>query len=64
MQAMLWSVRFVSSPESIMQLREEFAQAKAQWRLLTLYQKFEHACILLLSGLISIVIVFAIWNWR
>lgn len=45
-----------------MELREEFARARAQWQLLTFYQKFEHACILLLSGLISIVVVFAIWN--
>jgi uncharacterized membrane protein (DUF373 family) len=45
-----------------MQMREEFAQAKEQWKLLTLYQKFEHACILVLSGLIAIVVTFAIWN--
>jgi uncharacterized membrane protein (DUF373 family) len=51
-----------SGRETIMALREEFAQARAQWKLLTFYQKFEHACILLLSGLISLVVVFAIWN--
>jgi uncharacterized membrane protein (DUF373 family) len=45
-----------------MQMREEFSQAKEQWKLLTLYQKFEHACILVLSGLIAIVVTFAIWN--
>jgi uncharacterized membrane protein (DUF373 family) len=45
-----------------MRMREEFAQAKEQWKLLTLYQKFEHACILVLSGLIAIVVTFAIWN--
>lgn len=29
---------------------------------MTLYQKFEHAMILVLTGLISIVVVLAVWN--
>ena len=45
-----------------MTLRNEFAQAQQQWKPLTLYQKFEHVCILILSGLIAIVVAFAIWN--
>jgi hypothetical protein len=45
-----------------MELKEEFGTARAQWRLLTFYQKFEHAIILALSGLISIVVVLAVWN--
>ena len=45
-----------------MALKEEFAQAQAQWKLLTFYQKFEHVCILALSGLIAVVVVFAIWH--
>ena len=45
-----------------MALRDELAQAKAQWELLTFYQTFEHACLLLLSGLIAIVVAFAMWN--
>ena len=45
-----------------MALRDEFKQARAQWTLLSFYQKFEHACILLLTGLIAIVVVFAIWH--
>jgi uncharacterized membrane protein (DUF373 family) len=48
--------------ESVMALRNEFEQAQAQWKLLSFYQKFEHVCILLLSGLIAIVVVFAIWH--
>lgn len=45
-----------------MALREEFERAQAQWKLLSFYQKFEHACILLLTGLIAVVVVFAIWH--
>ena len=45
-----------------MELKEEFATACAQWQLLTFYQKFEHAVILVLGGLISIVVALAVWN--
>jgi uncharacterized membrane protein (DUF373 family) len=45
-----------------MQLREELATARAQWTLLTFYQKFEHAIILVLTTLIAVVIGFAVWN--
>jgi uncharacterized membrane protein (DUF373 family) len=45
-----------------MPLHKEFAAARIAWQPLTLYQKFEHACILILTALIAIVIVFAIWN--
>src|SRR5437879_6128589 len=45
-----------------MSLQKEFTAARIAWQPLTLYQKFEHACILILTGLIAVVIVFAIWN--
>ena len=45
-----------------MDLKEEFAAECVRWRSLTFYQKFEHAVILALSGLISIVVVLAVWN--
>jgi uncharacterized membrane protein (DUF373 family) len=45
-----------------MELKQEFAAARARWRLLTFYQKFEHAVILVLSGLIAIVVALAVWN--
>jgi uncharacterized membrane protein (DUF373 family) len=48
--------------EASMPLKKEFAAARREWEPLTLYQKFEHACILILTGLIAIVITFAIWN--
>ena len=45
-----------------MPLREEFTAARAGWTLMTFYQKFEHAVILVLAVLISIVVVLAVWN--
>jgi uncharacterized membrane protein (DUF373 family) len=45
-----------------MQLKQELAAARDEWGLLTAYQKFEHAVVLVLTGLIAIVIVAALWN--
>jgi uncharacterized membrane protein (DUF373 family) len=44
------------------QLRDERTAANSRWGPLTLYQKFEQAVILVLTGLIGVVIVFALWN--
>src|SRR5690349_15833913 len=43
-------------------LKNQYRDAHARWKLLTLYQKFEHAVILVLTLLISIVVVLAVWN--
>jgi uncharacterized membrane protein (DUF373 family) len=48
--------------EALMRLKQEFAAARAQWSLLTFYQKFEHAIVILLTFLISLVVVMAVWN--
>ena len=45
-----------------MSIKKELSDARIAWRPLTLYQKFEHASILVLTGLIAIVITLAIWN--
>jgi uncharacterized membrane protein (DUF373 family) len=45
-----------------MQLRDEMVAAHSRWGPLTFYQKFEHLVILVLTGLIAVVIVFAVWN--
>jgi uncharacterized membrane protein (DUF373 family) len=45
-----------------MQLREEMNAAHSRWLALTFYRKFEHIVILVLTGLIAVVIVFAVWN--
>lgn len=45
-----------------MVLKDEIETGHARWRGLTLYKKFEHIVILILTGLIAIVIVAAIWS--
>jgi uncharacterized membrane protein (DUF373 family) len=45
-----------------MKLKEEFAAARTNWSLMTLYKKFEHAVILVLTALIAVVVAFAVWN--
>src|SRR5215208_4679117 len=45
-----------------MRLKAEFAAARRDWEPLTSYQKFEHVITLLLTGLISVIVVFALWN--
>ena len=46
----------------MMALREELKSGQARWRRLTVYLKFEHAVVLVLTALISIIIVSAIWK--
>ena len=45
-----------------MSMNEEFAEARARWKLLSFYQKFEHAVIVVLTALIAILVVLAVWN--
>jgi uncharacterized membrane protein (DUF373 family) len=45
-----------------MRLKDEFSAEQLQWQALTFYQKFEHAIILILTGLIAIVIIAAVWS--
>jgi uncharacterized membrane protein (DUF373 family) len=45
-----------------MRLKQQLAQMRIEWEPLTLYQKLEHVSILVLTALIAIVIVLAIWN--
>ena len=45
-----------------MRLKAELAAARTAWEPLTFYQKFEHVCILILSGMIAVIVAFAIWN--
>jgi uncharacterized membrane protein (DUF373 family) len=45
-----------------MRLKAELAAARTAWEPLTFYQKFEHVSILILSALIAVIVVFAIWN--
>ena len=45
-----------------MQTKKKYDATLARWNILTAYEKFEHAVILILTGLIAIVIVAAVWN--
>lgn len=45
-----------------MPLKEEIAAGRQRWRLLSFYQKFEHAVIIVLTALIAIVVALAVWN--
>jgi len=42
--------------------KDELAEARIRWNLLGFYQMFEHGVIMLLTGLIAVVIVLAVWN--
>jgi uncharacterized membrane protein (DUF373 family) len=45
-----------------MPLKEELAAERQRWKPLSLYQKFEHVVILVLTALIAVIIAFALWN--
>jgi uncharacterized membrane protein (DUF373 family) len=45
-----------------MGLRQELDASRQRWRRLTVYLKFEHAVVLVLTILISVIIVSAIWK--
>ena len=45
-----------------MQWLDRFRRARGEWMLLTFYERFEQVVILILTGLIAIVVVFAVWN--
>ena len=44
-----------------MRLKKEISDMQVAFGALTLYQKFEQICVLILIGLIAIVVVFALW---
>ena len=45
-----------------MELRQELDAGRQRWRRLTVYLKFEHAVVLVLTILLSVIIVSAIWK--
>ena len=45
-----------------MRLKQQLAEMRVEWAPLTLYQKFEHASIFIVTALIAIVVALAIWN--
>ena len=45
-----------------MRWREQFAGARRRFDLLSFYEKFEHIIIFILTVLIAVFVVFAVWN--
>src|SRR6266403_6003898 len=45
-----------------MSIREELTEARKKLRVLSLYQRFEHIVIMILTALIAIIVVVAVWN--
>jgi hypothetical protein len=45
-----------------MSIKEDLRDARRQFRLLSLYQRFEHIVVLILTALIAVVIVAAVWS--
>ena len=45
-----------------MSIKDELRDTKEQFRLLSLYQRFEHVVIMLLTALIAVIVIVAVWN--
>src|SRR3984885_11131113 len=45
-----------------MSIKEELGNARAQFKPLSLYQRFEHIVIAVLTAMISVIVVVAVWN--
>ena len=45
-----------------MSIKEELGNAREQFKLLSLYQRFEHVVVTILTALIAIIVVAAVWN--
>ena len=45
-----------------MKWQDRFRRAQAEWVPLSFYERFEQIVVLILTGLIAIVVVFAVWN--
>jgi uncharacterized membrane protein (DUF373 family) len=45
-----------------MSIRQELAEAGQRFRLLSLYQQFEHIVITILTALIAVIVVAAVWS--
>jgi uncharacterized membrane protein (DUF373 family) len=45
-----------------MSIKEEFKDAREKFRLLSLYQRFEHVVIIFLTALIAVIVIAAVWN--
>ena len=46
----------------MMSIRERLRVAREEFRLLSLYQRFEHVVVMVLTFLIAVIVVAAVWN--
>jgi uncharacterized membrane protein (DUF373 family) len=46
----------------MMSIRERLRVAREEFRLLSLYQRFEHVVVMVLTLLIAVIVVAAVWN--
>jgi uncharacterized membrane protein (DUF373 family) len=56
------AVTILLARESTMRLHKEFSDLRHSFEPLTLYGKFEHVCVMVLTALIAVIIVFALWH--
>jgi uncharacterized membrane protein (DUF373 family) len=45
-----------------MSIKQELKEAREEFRLLSFYQRFEHVVVTILTALIAIIVVVAVWN--
>jgi uncharacterized membrane protein (DUF373 family) len=45
-----------------MSIKEEFKDVRGNFRLLSLYQRFEHLVVMFLTALIAVIVIAAVWN--
>jgi uncharacterized membrane protein (DUF373 family) len=45
-----------------MSIKEDLRTAREKFRLLSLYQRFEHIVVLILTALIAVIVVAAVWS--
>jgi uncharacterized membrane protein (DUF373 family) len=45
-----------------MTILREIEASRERWRVLTVYERFEHLVVVVLTGLIALVVLAAIWN--
>jgi uncharacterized membrane protein (DUF373 family) len=48
--------------EALMSIKQEFRDTRESFRLLSLYQRFEHVVIMFLTALIAVIVIVAVWN--
>src|SRR3984893_12037045 len=48
--------------EAWMSIKEDLRTAREKFRLLSLYQRFEHIVVLILTALIAIIVIAAVWS--